>query len=163
MLSGELKIPTAAQARYATNDTQGKFYTTLPNGQGVTGDDGVSMTPQHTINEGADFWCFDEGYNNWHYGIGDDGKGAGLDDGAHDYVLATDFKRNVASYSLRNVNYIVGRVSDYTVCLSVRPLEPPLGVFLLPCVSLSPTASVSLNASIVPCVNYKGAAEYQGL
>jgi len=107
--SGELKIPSAAQARYATNDAKGKFYTALSDGQGVTGDDGVPMTPEHVVNENADFWCYDEGYNKWHYGIGNDGQGAGLDDGAHAYVLATDFKRNVETYALRNMNYIVGQ------------------------------------------------------
>jgi len=101
--SGYLKIPTPDNARYSTASKDGKFYTTLDNGLGVTDDNGAPHTAQVEINPKGEFWCWDPDYNKWHYGIG-----SGFDDGNHEYLMDTNWERNVDNYALRNVVYLAG-------------------------------------------------------
>jgi pimeloyl-ACP methyl ester carboxylesterase len=100
---GELKVPTPGSGQFKTASPDGKFYTMLPDGEGVTADDGTPHVFYTEDNPKGDFFCWDPDYNKWHYGLG-----SGLADGNHDYLLQMNVTENINNYALRNVWYLAG-------------------------------------------------------
>eukprot|EP00658_Telonema_sp_P-2_P030013 TRINITY_DN2273_c0_g6_i1.p1 TRINITY_DN2273_c0_g6~~TRINITY_DN2273_c0_g6_i1.p1 ORF type:complete len:513 (+),score=106.17 TRINITY_DN2273_c0_g6_i1:83-1621(+) len=106
---GELAVPSQVEARHETDEPDGEFFTVLPNGQGVTGDDGSPMIPYHTVNPKGKFFCYDPDYNKWHYGVG-----SGFDNDTHAYLAAVNITRQVQLYPFRNVWYLTGSLDKCT-------------------------------------------------